>query len=161
MRLRVLIFLTASVFAGTLCAKDLTSRLGIGYKENFSFAQPAIAAHYYPNSEFGFTAALGVDTDENNSRFGLQGGIRKIIFEERNLNFYMGGALAIVTVESAGVSQSGYEINALTGAEFFFSGLENLGFNFETGVGIVSLKSGTKFRTIGDSPFRAGLIFYF
>ena len=40
--------------------------------------------------------------------------------------------------------------------EFFFAGLESLGFSLETGLGISSVASETRFRTIGDSPLRAG-----
>ena len=142
-------------------AKNLTNRLGIGMSNKYSFDMPSLAAQYYPNSEFGFTAALGVDTRKDNSLFGIQGGIRRNIFEESNLNFYMGGTLSLISVETAGNSESGFELNGVVGAEFFLTGLENLGFNFETGIGVASLKSGTRFRTLGSDPFHAGIIFYF
>lgn len=142
-------------------AKDLTSRLGVGVANNFSFDNPGLAAFYHPNNTIELTSALGLDTDEDNSKFGLKVGVRSLIFEEKNMNFFMGGALGMISIEAAGQTESGYEIDALAGGEFFLSGLDNLAFNFEMGVGVVSLKSGTKFRTIAADPFRAGVIFYF
>jgi hypothetical protein len=163
----VLVGLVASLLTGLVTysplaqAKNLTNRLGVGMSNKFSFDMPSLAAQYYPNSEFGFTAALGVDTRKDNSLFGIQAGVRRMIFEESNLNFYMGGSLSMISVETAGSSESGFELNGLVGAEFFLPGLENLGFNFETGVGVASLKSGTRFRTLASDPFHAGIIFYF
>ena len=58
-------------------------------------------------------------------------------------------------------NQSGFELMGFVGTEFFFSGLEGLGFTFEAGVGIRSDSNGTLFRTIGGHPFRGGIIFYF
>ena len=55
---------------------------------------------------------------------------------------------------------TGFEIAALVGGEFFIHGLDSLGFNFETGVGITNVKK-VRFRTLGDHIFRAGMFFYF
>lgn len=141
-------------------AKDLSNRLGIGIKNNNSIDLPALAAVYYPNADIGFTGSIGVDTQEDNSKFAVNAGIRKILFRENNLNFYYGGQAGLVNFESAGDKESGFELNVVFGAEFFFGGLESLGFSFEGGVGLSSLDE-TRFRTIGDHPLKAGLIFYF
>lgn len=149
-----------ALIASTGQAKDLSSRLGVGFRDAFPFEMPAIAVQYYPNSELGLFSALGVDTKENYSQFGLQLGVRKIIFKEDHMNFFMGGALSLLTQEIASVKNSGYDLAALVGGEFFLSGLDNLGFNFETGVAVTSLDK-VRFRTLGDHVFRAGMIFYF
>lgn len=141
-------------------AKELGNRLGVGFRNAYSFDLPSLAVHYYPNSDFGFVGALGIDTEDQNSKFALSGGVRKIIFKEENLNFFMGGVLSMVTNEIAGSKDSGFELSALVGSEFFFAGLDNLGFNLESGVGITNVKK-VRFRTLGDSFLRAGIIFYF
>jgi hypothetical protein len=46
------------------------------------------------------------------------------------------------------------------GIEYFFTGLENVGFSFEGGLGLSSVKD-TRIRTIADHPLKAGIIFYF
>lgn len=139
----------------------MNHRLGIGPKVPFSIELPAIAMHYFPSDEFQITGALGINTQQNNSMFGLQGGVRRILFDEKNLSFFAGGALGIISQEVNGNNRSGFEIMALAGCEFYFEGLENLGFNIETGFGVASLKNANKFYTIGHSPIHAGIIFYF
>lgn len=159
------IFTLAVILAASALveAKDLSSRLGVGYSDQFGLSNslPSLALRYYPNADYGIMGALGVDTTKNNSRFGFGAKIVKIVFREDNLNFYTGAGAAIVSQEVAGANSSGFSIDGVAGAEFFLPGLENLGFSFEAGVGITSISSETRFRTIGDSPLRAGIIFYF
>lgn len=153
--------LFCSVFANGLAeAKDLRQRLGVGVKNNTSFDLPAIATVYYPSNEIGFTGGLGMDTKKDNSTFTLNAGVRRILFYEDHMNFYFGGQAGIVNFEANSEKESGWELNALFGAEFFFAGLENLGFTFEGGAGVVSMKN-VRFRTIADHPLKAGIIFYF
>lgn len=165
------IFLQALVVVLTLGsvaeAKDMASRLGIGFRNAFPFSMAAIAMHYHPGPELGLFGAVGVDTQEYNSKFGLQLGIRKIVFKEDHLNFFMGGSFSTltqevqsVTVANSSTKTSGYELAAIVGAEFFFTGLENLGFNMETGIAVVSMDK-VRFRTVGDDFLRAGITFYF
>ena len=158
-----LILILATLVLGSLnvSAKDMNHRLGIGPKSPFSIPLPAMALHYSPNSEYTFTGALGIDTEKDNSRLGLQAGVRRIMFEEKNMNFFIGGALGLISQEIANTNYSGYEILATAGGEFFFQGLENLGFNFEFGIGVSSLKKSNRFFTLANSPFAAGVIFYF
>ena len=60
--------------------------------------------------------------------------------------------------EKTGKKENGFELNALFGGEFFFTGLDSLAFTFEGGVGIVST-SDVRFRTIANSPLKAGILF--
>jgi len=144
-------------------AKDLSTRLGVGYSNQFGLDEdlPSIALRYYPNGEYGVMGALGVDTTENASRFGAQAKILKLVFKEDNLNFYTGAGAGLVSQEKAGKNNSGFDLSGFVGAEFFLPGLENLGFSFEAGVGVTSIDNEVRFRTIGDHPLRAGIMFYF
>ncbi len=142
----------------------MTNRLGVGYKNQFAVDGLAggVAAQYYPSADIGFSAALGVDTQQNNSKFGFMGKVYRIIFTEENMNFYMGAGGGLISNQTtAANTDSGFELNGFVGGEFFLHGLESLGFTFEAGVGISSLSSGVRFRTFGDSPLRGGIIFYF
>ncbi len=149
--------------AGAVQAKDMSSRLGVGFSDQFGLlgSLPSVAMRYYPNSDYGLMGAVGVDTEKNNSRFGFMAKIIKIVFKEDNLNFYTGAGAGLVSRELAGKNDSGFDLSGFVGAEFFMPGLENLSFNFEAGVGITSVSSQVRFRTIGDSPLRAGILFYF
>ncbi len=163
LRLSLLVFV-AIVPSTVVYAKDLANRLGVGIKNNNSMDLPALATVYYPNADVAFTGSLGVDTQEDNSKFAANAGIRKILFREDHLNFYYGGQVGLVNMETPTATgsnkESGFEMNVVFGAEFFFAGLDSLGFSFEGGFGLSSLDS-TRFRTIGDHPLKAGLIFYF
>lgn len=160
---RLLILLALLSAAGVAQAKDLSNRLGIGYTNNFGLNRdlPSLALRYYPNADYGVMGSLGIDTTKNSSSFGFGAKIVKIVFREDNLNFYTGAGAAIVSQETAGSNSSGFDLSGVAGAEFFLPGLENLSFSFEAGVGITSISNQTRFRTIGDSPLRAGIIFYF
>lgn len=157
------LILALLLVSGATHAKDLTSRLGIGYSNQFGLANdlPSLALRYYPNPDYGIAGAIGVDTQKDSSRFGFGAKILKIVFREDNLNFYTGAGAGIVSQELAGKNNSGFDLSGFAGAEFFLPGLENLSFSFEAGVGITSISSEVRFRTIGDSPLRAGMIFYF
>lgn len=144
-------------------AKDLSNRLGVGYSNQFGVSDdmPSIAMRYYPNADYGLMGSIGVDTEDNASRFGFSAKVMKLVFREDNLNFYTAAMAGIVSRELNNKNESGFDLAGLVGAEFFLPGLENLSLSFEAGVGITSISSQVRFRTIGDSPLRAGMIFYF
>ncbi|MCB0377202.1 MAG: organic solvent tolerance protein [Bdellovibrionales bacterium] len=156
-----LIFSVISTISINSFAVDLANRLGVGYSNQMSEDLPAITARYYPNSMVGMSVAIGVDTEKNNSKFGALFKLYRIVFTENNMNFYVGGGAGLLSREVANDNRSGFELNGFLGGEFFFTGLENLGFTFEAGVGIRSDSDGARFRTIGDHPLRGGMIFYF
>lgn len=156
-----LLSVTLMLCSAQVEAKDMTSRLGVGFRNAYSMDLPSVAAIYYPSAQYGVVGAVGVDTQENASKSAFSIGLRRILFFEDNMNFFMGGQLTMLSRENAlSETESGFELGALIGAEFYFAGLENLGFSFESGVAVTNVKK-TRFRTVGDHPFRAGVIFYF
>ena len=160
--INVVLIVTAILLSSpSAFAVDLANRLGVGYSNQMSTDLPSIAAKYYPNAGTALSVAIGVDTEDNNSRFGILFKLYRIIFTERNLNFYLGGGAGLLSREVLSETRSGFELGGFLGAEFFFTGLENLGFSFEAGVGIRSDSDGARFRTVGDHPVRGGVIFYF
>lgn len=146
---------------GNSQAKELTNRLGVGVKKNASLDYLSeLAASYYAAPDMAIVGGLGIDTQKDSSKFSFNAGVRRIVFKEANMNFYMGGSLGIVNFEQTGKKQSGFELNALFGGEFFLAGLDSLAFIFEGGVGVVSADN-VRFRTLAEGPFNAGIIFYF
>jgi len=154
------ILLGVSTFSNTASAKELVNRLGIGVKNDTSIDLPSLSVIYYPQTDIGITGGLGIDTQKDSSAFSFTGGVRRIVFKEDNMNFFMGGELGLVNKEYSGDKQSGFSLSGLFGGEFFFHGLDNLGFSFQGGVGVVSLKD-VRFRTIADAPLQAAVTFYF
>ncbi len=153
-------FIIATVVSLNAGAKPMPQRLGIGIKDNTTQSIPSLAAIYNVNENFGLFGGLGFDTQKDYSKMQVNAGLRHVIFHETNLHFYTAGQLAIVNLEDPVEKQNGFELNVLIGAEFFLTGLENLGFSFEGGVGLASYKE-TRTRTVGDHPLKAGIIFYF
>lgn len=147
-------------FCATAESKELANRLGVGVKKNTALDLAELAAVYYPVADMAFAGGLGIDTQKDASKFSANAAVRRVVFKEANMNFYMGGSLGLVNFETAGKKESGFELNALFGGEFFLTGLDSLGFTFEGGVGVVSADE-VRFRTLADGPFSAGIIFYF
>ncbi len=160
----VVVLMIISAISLQIHAKDLTSRLGIGYADQFGIdgGLPSVAIRYYPNANLGVAGQIGIDTKEDYAKFGAMAKVFRVIFMEDNMNFYMGGGAGMISRELPGEgNESGFELAGFFGGEFFLPGLESLGFNFEAGVGVTSISSEVRFRTIGDSPLKAGMSFYF
>lgn len=141
-------------------AKELANRLGVGFRNSYAIDLPAAAVSYYPTADYGVIGALGLDTENEASRFAVTGGVRRLIFREDNMNFFMGGTISVLSRENSGDTNSGFELGALVGSEFFLPGLDSLGFNLETGIGVTNVKK-VRFRTFADHFLRAGIFFYF
>jgi hypothetical protein len=148
------------LFSNPAEAKEMPNRLGIGIKNNSTFSIPSVGVIYFPNRDVALTGGIGIDTKKDYSKSIFDVGARRILFREDNMNFFFGGQLGIITHEEAGDKASGFELAALFGGEFFFAGLENLGFSFAGGAGVSTLRN-TRFRTLADSPVQAGITFYF
>lgn len=165
LRFSIFLFALSAVFCGQAQAVDLTNRLGVGYSQQLGSVDdlPMVTVHYFVSSQVALTGAIGVDTKDDESKFGALFKIRRVIFTEKQMNFYMAGSLAATSHEEGTPpdDKSNVEIGALLGGEFFFAGLDSLAFYFETGIGVITGDGGSRFRTIGDHPLRAGMTFYF
>jgi len=150
-----------SSLSTVVSAKEMPQRLGVGIKDNTSESLPSLAGIYHINGLTAVTGGIGVDTKKDNSKFQINAGIRHVIFHENQLHYYAGGQLGLVTFEEPITGkENGFEANFLMGVEFFLTGLENVGFSMEGGLGLSSVKD-TRIRTIADHPLRAGILFYF
>ncbi len=160
-------FVALGILFSSMClsnvaqAKELTHRLGVGPRYNSAIQLTEIGVSYFPSENMGFVGGFGIDTQENNSKFSLNGSLRRLIFQEseKNMLVYYGGKLGLISYEDT-QKYSGYELSAVIGGEFFFQGLDSVGFIFETGVGVVSGKS-VRFRSVAEFPLQAGVFFYF
>jgi len=142
-------------------SKEMPQRLGVGIKDNASESLPSLAMIYNLNGLTALTGGIGLDTKKDYSKFQVNAGVRHVIFHENQLHFYAGGQLGLLTTENpTDGKNTGFEANVILGTEFFLTGLENVGFSFEGGIGL-STVAHTRIRTIADSPFKAGVIFYF
>jgi hypothetical protein len=149
------------LLAQHVSAKDMTHRLGAGFKNNTSVSVPSLAAVYYADKDTAYTASFGIDTLKNYTALQGSVGLRYVVFFENNLNCYVSGQAGVINVETPATGkQSGAEFLALGGVEFYFSGLENLAFTAEAGAGLATIGS-TRIYTTALDPVKAGIIFYF
>lgn len=157
----VMSFVLVALLTPWAQAKEMPQRLGIGIKDNTSQSVPSLAAVYHMSGNLAATAGFGIDTQKDYSALQAHLGIRHVIFHEKQLHFYAGGQVGLVTYENpVDGKKNGFEGALLLGTEFFFEGLENVGWTFETGVAVSSVNN-TRVRTVADHPFKAGIIFYF
>lgn len=142
-------------------AKDLLHRLGIGFQNRTVLDLPSVSMIYFPAKDFSVLGSLGADSENGYSYSQALVGARFIIYPEMNMNFYSTGTIALLNTEDpVNGKNSGVEFSGGFGVEFFFAGLENLGFTFEAGAGYSTLNH-ARFRTLGLDPLHAGMIFYF
>jgi hypothetical protein len=156
------LFIVAAAFsAPSAQARDLTGRLGLGYNSEFANythtnGVPGISLKYGISRDIAVEGIVGVDTiSPTNDVVGLK--FFKNIFFETNLNFYFFAGGGIV----AGDSKTGAEILSGFGAEWFFPGLESLGFSMDVGGELDNLSGNFGLKTLGVSFLNAGIHFYF
>lgn len=164
--MKKLILIMVIALSSTLVAKDLTARLGVGYNAQLLglTAAPAISAKYAISMDYAFSGYLGFNAggDNDNSTFSMGAKVFRNAYQEENANFYIGGGVGLSSVETGqDKTDSGFDLMGFLGSEFFFKGLPNIGFTFETGVTLTSRGSGVSFQTMGGSFMTTGIHYYF
>ncbi|OGS09513.1 MAG: hypothetical protein A2386_00985 [Elusimicrobia bacterium RIFOXYB1_FULL_48_9] len=185
MRKLILITVTTALLAGVSFAANAPkrqpyqpkspARIGIGFDSQLSNAgMQSLALRYWLSEDMAAEGFLGFAFGDNKI-FDLGGIFISVIKKEQNLNFYALGLIGMenttTKVTSTAVTASGITTTtedksetALTvggglGIEFFLSGLPNLGFGAEFGVGY---NSSTKlFGTIGHWLSSVGIRYYY
>lgn len=157
----LMVFVSCAYSTENCFARDLRGRLGLGYNNEFSSSQatngvPGISLKYGLSPDVAFGGIFGVGTqDPSSSLIALK--YYQNVFFETNLNFYFLLGLGHVRANN----QSGMELLAGFGSEFFIPGLESLGFSFELGGSLSNLSGSFALKTLGASFLDAGIHFYF
>jgi hypothetical protein len=133
-------------------AKDLRSRFGLGFNEQFG-SVTALSARVglptdKPTQNVQIEADVGVDLGETiDPKFFAGGRLLFGVVAEDNMNVYLGAGAGYAVDGPSGVVR----IQPSAGAQFFLFGLENLGFSTELGVNI-DLGAAWSVKTVGASP---------
>lgn len=137
-------------------AKDLNGRLGIGASQQLGVS--ALSARYglplgKPTTNVLVEADLGVGAGETTTVFAGGRLLFGVVAEDNmNLNLAAGAGYAIAGDDSF------LRVQPALGAEFFFFGLENLGFDAEIGLNVdVGDVTGV---SLGGAPM-VGFHYYF
>jgi hypothetical protein len=158
MKLIVLFIFTLS---SALFAKNLDGRVGFGFDYHDFNATTCLGLRYYMSQYVHMTFLGGFDTSDSKNTVVLGAKLYRNAHIEENLNLYLGvGAMTVADKNNSTNVVSGLEFDGLLGAEFFLSGLPNLGFQFETGLAVRTIRVvGAK--TIGGGFMNAGIHYYF
>lgn len=157
--------------ASSAMAKDLTQRLGIGFNSQMGVTQQLDAAsvRYWMDQDMaiqGDLAFLSVSPVNANGEtsLGIGGKFLYNVVEETNMSLYVGGGIAVfdqpVNPPSDTRMKAGFSIGALSGIEFFFDGLPNLGFNVEIDLGVQHLDGYGTTVGISAASINAGVHYY-
>ena len=115
---------------------------------------PGISLKYGITRDIATALIVGVNTaSPSNSVTAAK--LFKNVFFETNLNFYIMLGGAILTANS----RAGAQFLGGFGAEFFFPGIESLGFSVETGGSLDNLSGSFALTTLGVSFLDAGYTF--
>src|SRR4051812_15522770 len=76
---------------------DMRGRLGIGMTNQLANDLPAISLKVQQSKTFAVGGLLGFKRDDDNTLYGAGLKLYRIIFDEPQLNFYLGGLFATET----------------------------------------------------------------
>lgn len=154
----LLVFLLA---ASSIYAKNLENRNGFGVSLHDFDQTPSVSMRHHFSAYSSGTLMVGFNSKDANRTILAGGKIYQHAHLEENMNFYVGLGAFFLSHRDTDLSvYSGFELEGLVGGEFFFAGLPNLGFQFETGVALRTVKE-TVFKTLGGGFLGVGVHYYF
>jgi hypothetical protein len=117
-------------------AKDLRNRVGVGFNTFFDGGQNLAVRYVVPSGSDAMNIVVegnaGFSTLSLDERFAAGGRLLTSVVAEDNMNFYLGGGLGYVK----GPVDDHLRLQPLASVDFFFFGLENLGFTSSFGLNI-------------------------
>lgn len=161
--MKIIIFTLALIYLipQASYAASLVGRLGIGMTNHLVNDMPAISLKLQRNRSSALGGNFAIDSSSEGVFYalGLKG--YKYIYEEPQLNFYSALGGNYFTYENtSGDAASGYQVDAVFGAEFSFQGIESVGFSFEFGLGFSEYQEQTHLRTVGHNMLASAVHFY-
>ncbi len=170
-----LIVLLVSTLPCLVQAKDLRNRLGAGMDTQMGLMgsgskSPVLPANLsvkytLPASDktinIQFELLLGIDLPENDSASVVGGGrFLYTVVAEDNCNVFLGVGTAYLRSPDLPNASGLFRIQPLSGVEFFFYGLENLGFTTSVGIN-VDLGNPLGVSVVGATFGAVGVHYYF
>jgi len=149
-----------TLFSYSAMAKNLEGRYGFGVSFQTITGPPGLSARYHFSPYASATFVIAFDTADLRGTTQIGVKIYRNAHREENINFYLGIGAFLISEKVSGTTNSGFEIDGLIGAEFFISGLPNLGLQFESGIAVRTAGDVT-FQTIGSGFAGAGVHYYF
>lgn len=143
-------------YSSTTSALNLTGRLGMGMSNQFAHDLPAISFKVQNSNSSAYGGMIALDSNSNNTDYGIGLKGYRILFDEPHLNFYFAGLVGLLKKNDI----SGYQIDGTMGSEFHIPGLESIGFSFEFGLSFNKVNDVRHFETSGYHFVAAAVHFY-
>ncbi len=157
------ICLCTLMVAGTVYAKDLKGKVGLGFNSQLSEnGMDSVSAKYWLNNDLGFQGIFGFTFSDDVDELDLGGKVLYKLIDEDNMYVAGIGGLGMSRVDpDQGDSDTGWWLSGGVGLEYFFSGLPNLGFSAELGLVFSDYGDNSSFNTSADTAVSAGIHYYF
>lgn len=135
MRHQILISLLVFLFTLPSFATDRRGHLGVGFNNQLKNDLTSLSIKFQGSRTFAFETLAGFKSGADGG-YGLGIKVYRILFDEPQLNFYLGTLVALEQKKSAGVSKSGFQFDLTFGSEFHFAGLHSLALSIDFGASI-------------------------
>ncbi len=165
-------------------AKNLTNRISIGYNKQLNFGiiggenaaiantffnADCVSTKYWATDRIGMEFMVGYFTAKYDEVGGwvldLGGKFLYNLIIEDNMAFYTGAGLGIMPAHidygEKEENETGFQVGAFVGWEFFFSELPNLGFDVEIGLRYIDIDEYAQLSTFGGAFSMFGIRYYF
>jgi hypothetical protein len=161
---------------GEAQARDLRGRFALGFNNNFSSfsalsvkigmptPRPTLNIQAQALVGFSISAVVGEELDsgsDNGDQFFAGGRVLLPILAEDNLNVYGGIGAGYARQKDATGPLHLLRAQAVVGVEFFFFGLQNLGFSAEFGLKLDIAPGQVDVETSSGSAASVGIHYYF
>ena len=179
LRIPLVLTLSSVLFCltvGEAQARDLRGRFALGFNNNFSSfsslsvkigmptPRPTLNIQAQALVGFSISAVAGEEVDSGSDdvdQFFAGGRLLLPILAEDNLNLYGGIGAGYVRQKNAEGPLHRLRAQAVVGVEFFFFGLENLGFSAEFGLKLDLSPGQVDVETSSGSAASVGIHYYF
>jgi hypothetical protein len=153
---------------GPASAKDLRGKFALGFNNNFtsltSFSVKGGLPMPQPTQNLQIQGLVGFGFAKNEpARFFAGGRVLIPILAEDNLNLYAGIGAGYLRLKPEGQDDvlDAFRGQAVIGVEFFFFGLERLGFSAELGINFDVAEKFLSFSTTSGTAASVGVHYYF
>jgi len=114
-------------------AMERSGRLGIGFANQMANSLPTISFKLQRSKSFSFGGQIGYSNDDNGGGSAAALKLYRNFFDEPHLTFFGSVLGGMISRNTAGSTESGFQVDITLGSEFSFPGLESLGFSLEFG----------------------------